>query len=117
MNMNRRTRDLALLSSMLYQTAQAQYDNDDEDFEGSGSGDFGPSIPFLQPKSHDATEESLTTLNTNVKDEPENAGSEDYSVIMYAGIAVAALFVVVGAIAFIRHRKKDDGEYTKGDKA
>ena len=53
----------------------------------------------------------------NVKDEPENAGSEDYSVIMYAGIAVAALFVVVGAIAFIRHRKKDDGEYTKGDKA
>ncbi|CAG5095492.1 Oidioi.mRNA.OKI2018_I69.XSR.g14211.t2.cds [Oikopleura dioica] len=98
MNMNRRTRDLALLSSMLYQTAQAQYDNDDEDFEGSGSGDFGPSIP-------------------NVKDEPENAGSEDYSVIMYAGIAVAALFVVVGAIAFIRHRKKDDGEYTKGDKA
>ncbi len=27
-----------------YSTAQAQYDNDDEDFEGSGSGDFAPPV-------------------------------------------------------------------------
>ena len=38
-------KEIALLSSILsYSTTQAQYDNDDEDFEGSGSGDFAPPV-------------------------------------------------------------------------
>ena len=38
-------REIALMSSILsYSTAQAQFDNDDEDFEGSGSGDFAPPV-------------------------------------------------------------------------
>jgi hypothetical protein len=36
---------------------------------------------------------------------------------MYAGIAAAALFIVVGVVALVRHRKKDENEYSKGDAA
>lgn len=90
-------KEIALMSSILsYTTAQAQYDNDDEDFEGSGSGDFAPPVG---------------------NDEPKSSAGTDYSVVMYAGIAVAALFIVVGVVAFVRHRKKDETEYSKGDAA
>ncbi|CBY07780.1 unnamed protein product [Oikopleura dioica] len=89
-------REIALMSTILsYSTAQAQYDNDDEDFEGSGSGDFAPPVTDLEPRGADT----------------------DYSVVMYAGIAAAALFILVGAVAFVRHRKKDETEYSKGDAA
>lgn len=91
-----------------YSTAQAQYDNDDEDFEGSGSGDFAP------PRWNEDKRSQKTTEVTDL--EPRGADT-DYSVVMYAGIAAAALFILVGAVAFVRHRKKDETEYSKGDAA
>jgi len=45
------------------------------------------------------------------------ASDTNYSIVMYAGIAAAALFIVVGVVAFVRHRKKDENEYSKGDAA
>lgn len=102
-------REIALISSILsYSTARAQFDNDDEDFEGSGSGDFAPPM-WIGDKRSQAT--------TKIGNDAPRASGTDYSVVMYAGIAAAALFIVVGVVAFVRHRKKDDNEYSKGDKA
>jgi len=102
-------KEIALLSSILsYSTTQAQYDNDDEDFEGSGSGDFAPPI-YDEKRSQETTK--------NIGNDAPMASDTNYSVVMYAGIAAAALFIVVGVVAFVRHRKKDENEYSKGDAA